>query len=150
MPASIRGITAKILSVVAICMSVFHFATAGLGSLPTMEQRCIHVGFALTLIFLRSATKREKNIAGYLWDILLAALAVASCAYIYFNWIDLSIRVMFPKQIDIIIGTIILAEVIIAARRMTGWALPIIASIFLLYAAFGDNLPYPRHLILGF
>lgn len=142
MPASIRGITAKILSVVAICMSIFHFATAGLGSLPTMEQRCIHVGFALTLIFLRSATKREKNIAGYLWDILLAVLAVASCAYIYFNWINLSIRVMFPKQIDIIIGTIILAEVIIAARRMTGWALPIIASIFLLYAAFGDNLPY--------
>ena len=142
MPESIRKATLKVLSIIAVCMSIFHFATAGLGSLPSMEQRCIHVGFALTLIFLRSASKRDNNVFGYIWDMLLAILAVASCLYIYFNWIEMSIRVMYPKQMDIIIGTIIVAGVIIAARRMTGWALPIIASTFLLYAAFGDNLPF--------
>jgi TRAP transporter 4TM/12TM fusion protein len=142
LPESIRKATLKVLSIIAVCMSIFHFATAGLGSLPSMEQRCIHVGFALTLIFLRSASKRDNNVFGYIWDMLLAILAVASCLYIYFNWIEMSIRVMYPKQMDIIIGTIIVAGVIIAARRMTGWALPIIASTFLLYAAFGDNLPF--------
>lgn len=142
MSESIRKATANILSIIAICMSIFHFATAGFGTLPTMEQRCIHVGFALTLVFLRSASKRDKNVLGYIWDMLLAILAVVSCLYIYLNWIELSIRVMYPKQMDIIIGTIVVAEIIIAARRMTGWALPTIVTIFLLYALFGDNLPF--------
>ena len=38
---------------VAVVMSAFHVFTA-INSIPSMEQRCIHVGFALTLTFMQA------------------------------------------------------------------------------------------------
>ena len=138
----LKKATLGVMGAVAVGMSMFHFLTAGFGTLPTMEQRCVHVGFALTLIFLQAASKKTDKLPVYLFYVLLAVLAIVSCAYIYKNWIQLSIRVMFPKNADIIFGTIIVVLVFIAAKLTSGWALPIIGLTFIAYAAFGDNIPF--------
>ena len=142
MPSKVTNATAKILAVVAIAMALFHFITSGIGILPAMEQRSIHVGFALTLVFLNSASKREKLGIGYFFDIALAILSVLTAAYVYLNWYDLAIRVFFPTALDLVVGVTVTALVLLAGQRCTGWILPCIAGAFILYAAFGENLPF--------
>ena len=59
-------------------------------------------------------------------------------------WIDgqsLGNRAGFETTLDITIGLIGLVIVIEAARRTLGWALPGLATIFLLYAYFGSLFP---------
>ncbi|MEM7051644.1 MAG: TRAP transporter fused permease subunit [Acidobacteriota bacterium] len=43
--------------------------------------------------------------------------------------------------VDLIVGSLGLALVLLATVRSVGWPLPILAGIFLLYAAFGSSLP---------
>lgn len=131
----------KVLSVVAVAMALFQVLTAGFGTLATMEQRCVHVGFALVLIYLHAATKREKLDAAWVVDILCALAAAAIAVYVYFNWYDMAVRIMFPNTVDIVMGVVLIALIIDATRRRVGWALPIITLIFLGYALFGHLLP---------
>ncbi len=131
----------KIMSVIAVAMALFQVLTAGFGTLATMEQRCIHVGFALVLIYLYAASRREKPDAAWVVDILCALAAAAIAVYVYFNWYDMAVRIMFPTAADLAVGAALIVLVIDATRRRVGWALPIITVIFLAYALFGHVLP---------
>src|SRR5699024_11668465 len=42
-----------------------------------------------------------------------------------------------PNNLDVAFGLILMLLVLEAARRMTGWALPILASLFFVYALVG-------------
>ena len=129
------------MSVIAVAMALFQVLTAGFGTLATMEQRCIHVGFALVLIYLFAASRREKPDAAWVVDILCALAAAAIAVYVYFNWYDMAVRIMFPTAADLAVGAALIVLVIDATRRRVGWALPIITVIFLAYALFGHVLP---------
>src|SRR3546814_15190392 len=50
-----------------------------------------------------------------------------------------------PNTTDLVVGIIGIVLVFEAARRVMGWALPIICGAFLLYALFGQYLPSPLH-----
>lgn len=131
----------NIISVIAVAMALFHVLTAGFGTLASMEQRCVHVGFALVLIYLHAASRREKADAAWVLDILCALAAAAIAVYVYFNWYDMAVRIMFPKTADLVVGAALIVLVIDATRRRVGWALPVITLIFLAYALFGHVLP---------
>lgn len=141
MEKKVVQIIPKILSVLAVAMAIFHLLTAGLGTLASMEQRCIHVGFVLALIYLHSASKREKVGIFYIVDILCALLAISIAVYVYMNWYDMAYRLMFPTAVDLAMGVALIILVIDATRRRVGWILPIITLIFLVYALFGHLLP---------
>lgn len=131
----------KIMSVIALAMALFHILTAGGIALATMEQRCVHVGFALALIYLHSASKREKLNVFYVVDILCAVASAVIAVYVFQNWYQLAVRIMYPTAADLIAGVALILLVIDAARRRVGWALPIIALILLAYALFGHVFP---------
>lgn len=141
MSKKIMQITPKIMAVIAVGMTLFHFITAGIGTLPTMQQRCIHVGCVLTLIYLVHASKKEKFDVEYLIDWICAIGAIYTAIYVYFNWYDMALRIMYPTTNDMIVGVVLVFLVIDCARRRMGWALPVVASVFLLYALFGHMLP---------
>ncbi|HHW84131.1 MAG TPA: TRAP transporter permease, partial [Actinomycetales bacterium] len=61
--------------------------------------------------------------------------------YMFLNYADLVRRGGRPETLDVVVGALLVVLVIEAARRVTGWALPILAIAFMLYALFGRNLP---------
>lgn len=136
-----KQITTKITSIIAIAMSLFHFVTSAMGSLPTMQQRSVHVGFALMLIYLQSAIKKETNKFKYVTNMILVLFSLTCSIYILLNWYGLAMRVAFPMTTDLIIGAILIVLVIEGTRRKLGLALPIIASIFIIYGFVGAYLP---------
>ncbi len=139
----IRAAILMVMGLLAVLMSLFHLSTASIGSLPTMEQRSIHLMFVLGLIFLKTAVRRPGPFG--LRDILDVALAVAGMAatiYTFVNWEDLMARVAFPDELDIIMGIVLVAVVLEGTRRELGNAIPIIAIIFIIYALYGNYLPF--------
>lgn len=133
--------TTQITKWIAIGMSIFHFVTAAIGSLPTMQQRSVHVGLTLILIFLQGSIKEDTKTGKYIFNIVLTFLALTCSAYTLFNWYGLAMRVAFPQTLDLVMGGILVVLVLDATRRKLGWALPILSIIFILYGLFGNYLP---------
>lgn len=76
-------------------------------------------------------------------DWILIALAVASITYLTTNLEATKMRATAPLAIEVWLGGILILLVLEATRRATGWALPLIAIGFLVYAYFGRYMPEP-------
>lgn len=125
--------------IVAVIMSAFHVFTA-VNSIPSMEQRCIHVGFALTLTFMQAFLGSKNVLKRTLCFVFLAGTLV-STVYVFDQWHDMIMRIAFPEKMDIYMGCIITIALLEASRRKLGLAMPILAILFILYALYGKYLP---------
>ncbi|MDO5562845.1 MAG: TRAP transporter permease [Synergistaceae bacterium] len=135
----------KAMAWIAIAMSTFHLVTAGIGSLPTTQQRSVHIGFALVLIFLQAYFKESDSgklgKVNKLFNIIMAVCSLAISVYAFMYWYDMMMRVAFPSKIDLLMGCVAIGCVIYAAKKKLGYALPIMAILFILYALYGNYLP---------
>ena len=75
-------------------------------------------------------------------------LGLVGFAFSFYHWIfeaDLTQRAGELTAFDFVIGTVTIVLVFDAARRMMGWALPFICTLFLAYALLGQaDLRPPR------
>lgn len=138
----LKGWLGIFVTVVAFVMSVFHLYTA-YGIVATQTLRPVHVGFVLFLCFLMFpiATRFRHRIMW--WDWLAAALSIAVVVYLIQGGDDFSDRNTAPNPWDIVFGIALIAMVLEAMRRTTGWIMPAITAAFILYALFGPYLPAP-------
>jgi TRAP transporter 4TM/12TM fusion protein len=127
---------------VAFVMSAFHLYTA-YAIVPTQTLRPVHVAFVLFLCFLVfPAAKRFRDRVMW-WDWLAAALAIAVAAYLIAGGDDITDRNTSPEPLDIVFGVALIALVLEAMRRCSGWIMPAITGAFIAYALFGPYLPAP-------
>ena len=138
----LKGWLGIFVTVVAFVMSVFHLYTA-YGIVATQTLRPVHVGFVLFLCFLMFpiATRFRHRIMW--WDWLAAALSIAVVVYLIQGGDDFTDRNTAPNPWDIAFGIALIAMVLEAMRRTTGWIMPVITAAFILYALFGPYLPAP-------
>jgi TRAP transporter 4TM/12TM fusion protein len=130
------------LMAAAVVMSLFHLYAA-IEIVPAYILRPVHVGFALTLIFLYfPAAKRFRNRIMW-WDVLCAVLSVAVIAYILWWGDELGDRATLPTAVDQIVGVVLIVLILEANRRSSTWILPFVVLLFLAYAMFGPYLPQP-------
>ena len=73
-------------------------------------------------------------------DYVLAIGAALLALYYSLNFEEIAKRTGTPSQIDIIIGVALLIVLLEATRRCIGWALPIVAIVFIAISFFGQNL----------
>ena len=130
----------------AIAFSFFAVAEVNALTLPPFQQRAIFLMFPLTLCFLirSEAASKEKTHPNFLrtfLDFAFAFLSVISCGYIVVEYGALINRMGTPTPLDLVMGTIGMLLVLEATRRLVGWALPVIACLFILYAYAGTYLP---------
>lgn len=122
--------------VAAICIlySLFHLYIT-FNPMPALLQRAVHVGVGFGLIFLIfPATKKtsRNKVAWYDWIWLI--LSISGVAYLFYAYQDIvTTRGGMANQVDIVFSIITVLCVLEGSRRITGWILPILASIFLFY-----------------
>jgi TRAP transporter 4TM/12TM fusion protein len=122
--------------------------------LAPQSQLAIFAMLGLVLCFLHypAHPKWSGNRALRLLDRCLAGLAAVACLYVVFQtqplferfWIDglsLGNRAGREAGIDTAVGVLGLVLILEATRRSIGWALPVLALVFLVYAGFGSALP---------
>lgn len=132
-----------------ISMSLFHIWFLNFSFLSTMVLRSSGLMFALVLVFLTYPIREEKKIQSTgiiskirMIDFVLIILSLISSLYIMREWHNMVWRLGIPTKKDIIFGTIMVFLIIEMARRVTGnVVLPLVSSLFILYALFGNNIP---------
>jgi len=133
----------RLVTALALAFSTFQLVVAAFHPLSSLVTRSLHVGFLLALTFLiypafKSASKLSRITPG---DWLLAIGAFVLGTYHWVFEAELIQRSGDPSNTDLVVGTLLVALVFEAARRILGLALPIVCGIFLLYGLFGQYLP---------
>ena len=130
----------KAIFAIALAFSTFQIITAAFHPVSTQILRAIHVAFLLLMIFLAYPGLGK----GKPWQPLAWLLGLAGMATAAYQWVfeaDLIQRSGELTDGDMIIGVLLTLLVFEAARRVMGFALPLICGMFLLYALFGQYLP---------
>jgi TRAP transporter 4TM/12TM fusion protein len=138
----LRGWLAALVATVAVVMSLFHLYTAYYIVRPE-HLRSTHVAFVLFLTFLIYPVARRFRHRVMPWDWALALGGVATAVYLIWGGDDFFDRSILPNDWDVAFGVLLMALVLEAMRRTTGWILPAVTGCFLLYAFFGPYLPAP-------
>ncbi len=138
----LAGWLGNFVKLVAVVMSVFHLYSA-YAIVPTQVMRSVHVGFVLFLAFLLFPVGKRFRHRIMWWDWIAALLSIAVVLYVILGGDDFTDRNTTPHAWDIFFGVALILLVLEAMRRTTGWILPVVTSLFLLYALFGAYLPSP-------
>ncbi|MGC8904404.1 TRAP transporter permease [Thermus sp.] len=128
-----------------VAWSLFQLWATEMGTLDPIRLRAVHLAFALALAFLAYPARRGPRERVPLLDWLLAFLGAAGALYVVWDYYGITqLRGGIPSGWDVFMGTLTLLVLFLAAWRVVGPALPIIASAFVLYALTGPKglIPY--------
>jgi len=120
----------RTLAVVATGMVLYHLVFVYYLIHGPYEHQAVHFGFALVLVFLGCWEKTKK-----FWPLWLGliVLSIIATGYVNVFYEALELRAGSQTTADITVGTLLVALAIIATQRTYGWAIPIVAAIFLIY-----------------
>src|SRR5690625_1939709 len=136
------GFAAGLVFVLLLGFSLFQLYTGAFGQFTAYIQRTVHLGFALTLIFLLyPARKGEKRNTIPWYDIILIILAIVVTSYWPLFYETLVQQVGTISTVQMVIGSVAILLVLEAARRAVGLPITIIAGAFIAYALFGPQMP---------
>jgi len=125
-----------------IAVTLYHFITAIDWTPLVLEHRSLHVAMMLALGFMMYPFNKKSRDARVHWsDWVLIALSLAVPLYVWTNYLGVVERAGNPNMTDMLIVTLLVVLVLEGSRRMTGWALPILSLIFIVYGLFGRELP---------
>ena len=131
-----------------LAFALFQLYTAIFGQYTAYIQRSIHLGFALSLIFILFPARKRKGIRHKVawYDFILALLAIGVGSYWPIMYDDLVFRIGRVTDLDLAVGIVAVLLTLEATRRAVGMPITIIASLFLTYAFFGPYFPgFLRH-----
>lgn len=136
-------IVEKLVTIIAVCFAIFSIVLP-LANMNIMESRGAHLGFVFTLIILNEyfLKDKKKSVPKTILLAIILVVVVGACIYIYTEANDLLLfRIGAYNKTDLIVGCIIFVGVILATKKLYGWALTCIVGVFLLYMIFGQHLP---------
>jgi TRAP transporter 4TM/12TM fusion protein len=134
------------VAAIAVAMSVYHMYVAAFGPPEAMIFRGTHLVFALTLVFLLFPTRPDAGIAWRIADAVLLILGWGIVLHIFLNYDYYTNRIIYIDELTFADKFWAVAAVIVVlegTRRVLGWALPLTAIAFLVYAAFFTQVKTP-------
>ena len=142
---SLVQVTAAIVLVLSVSLSLYQLYTAGIAALTALIQRSIHLGAILSLTFLLKppfkGARKDKFSIWLILDWMLVVLSIVCVSYIIYN-----LNAIFERQGDwlpndlaiSIIGMILVLE---ACRRVIGAIMTGICLAAIAYALYGTYMP---------
>ena len=135
-----RGWLGHAITFLLVAMSLFHLYAA-VDIVQAQVLRPVHVGFMLLLVFLLfPLAPRYRNRLMW-WDVVCAAVGVATIVYVLQGGDDFWDRNVTPTSTDFAFGAAFVLLVLEACRRTSGWIVTTVVATFLVYAFVGPLLP---------
>ena len=135
-----------LLGLIAVAYVLFHLFTGYAGPFPNLQQRAVHVGFALILTFLLLPPLIKSR--GRRWDSFFlaldlgaVALSVWCCVYVIVKYDWIMDHPAESTSFQLFLGTIAILLALEAGRRTIGMLFPFLTAFFLLYAYLGPYIP---------
>lgn len=141
-----RGKAKFLIGLIAIAYVSFHVYTGYAGPFPNLQQRAIHVGFALILTFLilrPFLNQRSEQWEKILWagDLIAVALVFWCCLYIFVKYDWIMEHPAESSSFQLFLGTVAILLTLEASRRTIGLLFPFLTLLFILYALLGPYIP---------
>lgn len=143
-----RNTLSKVVSLVAIFLCFFQLYTGLFGLLPSPQQRSLHIGLTMILLFLTTSlnlSNRENlsfNSFSSWLDLFFISVIIISTFYVFFNYKRFIPAMMSqPNYLEKLLALFFIIAVIEGGRRTIGWTFPILTLLALLYAFFGHLIP---------
>ncbi|RIW33994.1 TRAP transporter permease [Bacillus salacetis] len=137
------GIVKWIVFFGLLAFSLFQLTASIFQFIPRQLLLSIHLGFALSLIFLLfpASKKRSRKDKVAWYDIILALLSIVVGSYWPIMQDEIVNRIGIMTTADFTVGIIAVLLVLEATRRAVGLPITIIAGAFLLYMYYGRIMP---------
>lgn len=142
-PHIIDKIRKTLITVLSVALSLFTLCEVNYQLFAPLAQLATFGMLGLVICYLSfPLLKRWKDVkALQIVDMLLAAGSVVCCSYLIVEGNELGNRAGAYTPADVAIAVVGILLVLEATRRSIGLALPILASMFMIYAMVGPNLP---------
>jgi TRAP transporter 4TM/12TM fusion protein len=145
------GWAGRLVTSIAVAMSLFHLYAAVAGAWPftdfpiiaTQPLRYAHVAFVLMLSFLLFPLSVRFRDRIRWWDIAAGIIGAAILVYAIEGGEEFTDRATMPTHLDVVLGVTFIVLLLEATRRTTGWIVPFVAILFIVYALAGPYLPPP-------
>ena len=127
----------RLVTAIAVAMSLYHMYVAGFGPPEAMIFRGTHLLFALTLVFLLYPSRPGGGLGWRALDAVLLAAGWGFVLHIFLNYQYYTDRIIYIDELnawDKFYAVVAVLVVLEATRRVIGWALPLTAVAFLVYA----------------
>ena len=135
------GMHGLFLLAVSIIFVFFHLMLPVYAFLPNIQERAIHLALAVILVFW-GLKKKDRTALDWVIDSAFALTGVGICVYMVSNYYQIMDQYgIAENQMQVVMGLTLVVVILEMARRAVRPALPIIASLFLLYAIFGHHIP---------
>ncbi|MBL8323929.1 MAG: TRAP transporter permease [Rubrivivax sp.] len=134
---------------IAVSMSLYHMWVAGFGPPQAVIFRGTHLLFALTLVFLLYPLRPAGAGGGRLArasDLAVLALGWGAVLHVFYTFEALTNRIIYIDDLPLwttIFAVVCIVVVLEGTRRVIGWALPLTAFVFLVYAAAFTQVKLP-------
>ena len=124
-------------------LAAFYIWAATIGVVSLQYFRGIAVLYSLVIpLILYKGWKRDRADAPSWLDLLLAAGAAAGVLYWIVNYEQMAYRAGDYTPVDVWMGVVVIIVAIEVSRRVLGLDMALCAIIPILYALFGNYLPY--------
>lgn len=140
----------SIIFVTGLAMGLFHLYASGYRPLPAIQQRVVHLSFALALTFLMfplrppkgqpEGTPMEDRVLNWL-DMLLVLLSFGMGLYVMVEYRSIIFRLAYPTTMDSVVSFVAVLLVLEGTRRVIGMAVIVICLVCFAYLAWGQHLP---------
>lgn len=137
------GLTQKLVTALSVILCLFEMYTAYFGILQGLEQNAMHLGLVAAIGFLLTDPFKKRSTVGVILNYIFALLIMITMAYVVINNRAILYRIAMVtpvETIQLVLGVLATVLVLVLCRRTIGWALPIIACVFIAYAFIGPYL----------
>ncbi|MBB5173033.1 TRAP transporter permease [Texcoconibacillus texcoconensis] len=142
----LKGIVKKLFTFIAVIGALLHIFILNFYPIEPWLFRSMHLAFGVILGFLLFKPYKNAKDRVSLIDWVMIIGIVFVTGYIFANLSALLFRVgVMPETLDTVVAAVGVLLVLELTRRTSGWALPILASIFILYSFAGPYLPGILH-----
>jgi TRAP transporter 4TM/12TM fusion protein len=123
-----------------------------------LQLRSLHVWFALTVVFLLYPTLKPGRAGAAAMVACLAWLAILALSnlQVFVNWLEIQTYPGETPVFGLVLAALLMAAVMEAARRATGWAIPACVGLMMIYVFLGPYMPgiwrhpgFPLRYVLG-
>ncbi|MRG84833.1 TRAP transporter fused permease subunit [Salinibacillus xinjiangensis] len=143
---TLTGWVKKTFTIIAVIGAIFHLYILNLHPIDPWVFRSTHLVFGLVLGLMLYPGWRTKSNKVPIIDWILIIISIYVGYYIFANLEQLIFRVgVAPTDMDVYVALAGLLLVFEITRRTSGWVLPIIASVFVVYVFAGPYLPGILH-----
>ncbi len=134
-----------LLSGVCVFASLFHIFIAWDTSISIVQQRVFHVFVMVLIYFLMQTEKaqREGKRLGLLYGLLSLGAVTVGGYFLANTTLEALLKrgISGTTTLDVVMGVLLIAAVMVLAWRTVGWALTALSAIFIAYAMAGPYMP---------